>query len=142
MSVQPLLLLPQVKEIVNKFIGEKPSSNRNKVTKIGDVEYFRERFTNGTMMPSLSHIQGEKSEKLITSPPRVSGLADVTKGNLVLFSTCDKGLQHRTLSSVRFPFSAYHVRIAGKSARKGSKIGALLIIMFTQRPSQSRHVFI
>ena len=138
MSVQPLLLLPQVKEIVNKFIGEKPSSNRNKVTKIGDVEYFRESFKNGTMMPSLSHIQ----EELITSPPRVSGLADVMKGNLVFFNTCDKGLQNRTLSSVRFPFSAYHVRIDGKSARKCSKSGALLIIMFTQRPSQSRHVFI
>ena len=93
-------------------------------------------------MPSLSQIQGEKSEKLIASLPRVSGLADVMKGNLVLFSTCDKRLRHRTLSSVRFPFSAYHVRIDGKSARKDSKSGTLLIIMFTQRPSQSMHVFI
>ena len=95
------------------------------------MEHFAESFKNG-----------EKSEKLITIPPRVSGLTDVMKGNLVLFSTCDKGLQHRTLSSVRFPFSAYHVRIGGKSVRKGSKSGASLIIMFTQRPSQCRHVFI
>ena len=37
------------------------------------------------MLPSLSHIKGEKAQQRIENRPRVSGLAGVMEDKLILF---------------------------------------------------------
>ena len=62
--------------------------------------------------------------------------------NNVLSEKFDKGLQYRTLNSLRSAISAYHVHIDGKYVGKNPKDCGFLASIFNQRPPQSRYVFI
>ena len=79
------------KKYVNKSTGEKSSSStlvetsslRLAVWKVSGKVCKWKEFQ--AMLPSLSQIQGEKAQQLITNRPGVSGLAGVMKDKLILF---------------------------------------------------------
>ena len=88
MSIQPSSLLPQVKNVLTNPQGKKypqveTRSLRLAVWKVpGKVCKWKEF---QAMLPSLSHIQGEKAQQLNTNQPGVSGIGDVIIDKLILF---------------------------------------------------------
>ena len=118
------------KKFVNKSTGQKSSSGRNRVTEISGVEGFRESL----LMEGIS----SNAAKLISHSRRKSSTTNYESTWGQWTSWCnekqvnpfqapvnyiinflsekyDKGLQYRTLNSLRSAISAYHVHIDGKS---------------------------
>ena len=90
MSIQPSSLLPQVKNVLSnpqgkkkKYLQVETRSLRLAVWKVpGKVCKWKEF---QAMLPSLSHIQGEKAQQLNTNQPGVSGIGGAIIDKLILF---------------------------------------------------------
>ena len=75
-------LLPRLNKLFTKSTGEKKFSSTSKFAAYGKVCQHKEFYP---MLSSLSHIQEEIAQQLITNYPWFSRLAGVVKDKLILF---------------------------------------------------------
>ena len=140
-------------KFVNKSTGQKSSSSRNRVTEISSVEGFRESLQMEGISSNPAKLISYSGRKSLTTnyesawgqwtswynERQVNPFqAPVNYIINFLSEKFDKGLQYRTLNSLRSAISAYHAHIDGKSVGGHPKVRTLLAGIFNERPPQPR----
>ena len=145
------------KKCVGKSTREKVSPSRNKITEISGVEGSWESLQmeriSSNAAKLIPHSRRKSSATKYESAwgqwnrwcnNRQVNTFQVPVNYIINFlnDKFDKGLQYKTLSSLRSAVSVYHVHIDNKSVEKYLNVCALLACIFNPRPPQPIYVFI